>query len=97
MKNVTLLPATEVFKVSMAGLLPNGPLWAVQYVSGIDSPSQTEPGDWLCQWQPSPEFVTFGFSKDRDLHFTDESAAESVSNELRKETEIETKVVKVRG
>jgi hypothetical protein len=53
-----------------------------------------KPGDWLVQWDPSPERIVFAFSKDRNLYFTEEASAGSVSDTLRKDMEIETEVVR---
>ena len=76
-------------------MLPAAPLWALKYVSGIDAEAETKPGDWLVQWDPSPERIMFAFSKDRNLYYTDEVSARSVSDMLHKNMDIETEVVKV--
>lgn len=94
MKNVTRLPQTEVFTEPLPGPLTH-PLWAIKYVAGIDEGAATKPGDWLVQWDPSPERITFAFAKKRNLCYLDEASAQSVSDVLRKEMEIETEVVKV--
>lgn len=94
MKNTTRLLQTEVFREQIPGTLPY-PMWAIQYVSGIDEGAETKPGDWLVTWDPSPERIMFAFSKNRNLYYTDEASAQSVSDMLRSNMEIETEIVKI--
>jgi hypothetical protein len=48
----------------------------------------------LVKWEVSPERIIFAFSDTPNLYFIDESSAQSVSDMLRKNMEIETEVVK---
>lgn len=95
MKNVTALPTEELFTLELP-LTGSNPLWAIRYKSGIET-DRVERGDWLTTWEPRPDgIVRFGFSKHRNLFYTDEASANSVAEMLRKNMEIETEVVKAR-
>jgi hypothetical protein len=95
MKNVTKLSQTEVFREKIPRLVLSSELWAIKYLSGIDESAETKPGHWLVQWDPPPERIAFGFSKDRHLYYTERASAQAVSDMLRKDMEIEAEVVKV--
>jgi hypothetical protein len=94
--NVTRLPQTEIFSEQIPGTLPY-PLWAIKYVSGVDEGAATKPGDWLVQWEPTPERVTFAFARNKNLYYIDQASAQSVSDALRSDAGIETEIVKIGG
>lgn len=94
MKNVRITGQTEVF-VEPIPVPLRYPLWAIKYVSGLDGAVHTQPGHWLVRWEPTPENISFGFGKERTMYYVDEASAQSVSDVLRKDMEIETEVVKI--
>jgi hypothetical protein len=81
MKNVKVLPVQQFFLEPIPGLTPGLPPlngWTVQYVSGIEGATQTEPGHFLSKWQPNGDVIDFAFSPQPLLCYTDEDAAKSV-------------------
>jgi hypothetical protein len=94
MKNVEFAPARPAFRVPIDGLPPLSG-WAVQYVSGMESETGIKQGYWLSNWNATGEAAYFGFQAGLHMCFNEERDAIAVSEALRNEAEIETRVVKI--
>ncbi|SRR5260370_11672090 len=95
MKDVKVLPVQQAFLEPIPGLTPGLPPlngWTVQYISGIEGASLTEPGHFLSSWQPDKSY--FAFSPQPFLCFTEEESAKLVCDTLHDEMEIEAKVIR---
>jgi hypothetical protein len=70
--------------------------WAVQYVSGMEQPD-IKGGFWLSHWRvdSTQNSATFNFEPGLRMCYNEEKDAIAVSNALRENAEIETRVVKV--
>ena len=82
------------FRVPIHGLPPLSG-WAVQYVSGMGP--DIKQGFWLSGWSVNAarNEAVFGFEPGLHMCYEEEKVAIAISDALRKEAEIETRVVKI--
>lgn len=93
MKNVKTVPRAPAFRIPVHGMTLHG--WAVQYVSGMEE-TKHKPGDYLTEWvEDRSGFATLNFESEWHMVFSVESEAKRVSELLRLNAEIETKVVRI--
>jgi hypothetical protein len=95
MKNVEVIHSERgAWRVPIHGMPPLSG-WAVQHVSGMEP--EIKEGYWLSQWQTNSarDTATFNFEPGLHMCFNEEKDAIAVSNALRENAEIETRVVKI--
>jgi hypothetical protein len=95
MKNVTVFPRRQVFRIKIEGM---GPLrgWALKLVSNLNN-DYVKPGFWLSMWNLTPRGVEFAFEEDLQMTYTTEEAAQHVADDIRNNTDIVTEVVRIDG
>ena len=95
MKNVEKVHSdAQGWSVPISGLLPlKG--WAVRYVAGMRP--DIKAGYWLSRWRlnSARDNATFAFEPELTMCFNEQSDAQTVSNSLRNNAEIDTRVVQI--
>jgi len=94
-KNVQKVSGRPFFRIPVEGA-PRLRGWVVEYVSGMDDPT-IKPGYFMSHWNVGGDrqTATFGFEAELLMVFGDESQASAVSNALRDNADIETKVSQI--